>query len=75
MAWQYMNLFGGNLGNVKGHDRHNQSTLSGGGRHRHGRYIAHDKDNSTPFCNLVPDVLHNMGIEADSFENRAGELS
>lgn len=44
-------LFGSNLGSANAHDPRNNPVLLAGGPYKHGRFIAHDKDNNTPLCN------------------------
>ena len=45
-------LFGSNLGNANAHDPRNLPIFLAGGGFEHGRYVAHDKENNTPLCNL-----------------------
>ncbi len=68
-------LFGSNLGNANAHDPRNLPILLAGGGYKHGRYVAHDKNNNTPLCNLFVSMLHNMGLEAESFATSSGTLS
>lgn len=67
-------LLGSNLGNANAHDPSNLPIILAGGRYRHGRYVAAGKSNNTPLCNLFVNLLHNMGIETDSFATSTGSL-
>jgi hypothetical protein len=60
-------LFGSNLGNASAHDWHNLPILLAGGGYRHGRYVAHDADDNTPFANLFVPLARRMGLEIDRF--------
>jgi len=70
-----MVLFGSNLGNANAHDSKNLPILLAGGGLNHGGYIAHDKDNNTPLCNLFLTMLNNMGMETESFSQSTGALT
>ena len=70
-----MVLFGSNLGNANAHDPRNLPILMAGGGYQHGRYIAYDKDDNTPLCNLFVSMLNRMDIETDSFATSSGELT
>lgn len=70
-----MILFGSNLGNANAHDASNLPIFLAGGGYDHGRYIAHDRNNNTPLCNLFVSMLNNMGLETDSFATSSGALS
>ena len=54
-------LFGSNLGNANAHDPANLPIILAGGGYKHRRYVAHDKDNNTPLCNLFVNMLNRMG--------------
>ena len=60
-------LFGSNLGNANAHDPKNLPILLAGGGYKHGRFIAHDRDDNKPLCNLFVDVLNKTGVETESF--------
>ncbi|SRR6056297_2804228 len=60
-------LFGSNLGNASAHDWHNLPILLAGGGFRHGRYVAHDRDDNTPLANLFVAMAQRMGVETDQF--------
>ncbi len=67
-------LFGSNLGNANAHNPSNLPIILAGGGYNHGRYVAYDKSNNTPLCNLFVNVLNNMGIETDTFGTSTGIL-
>lgn len=60
-------LFGSNLGNANAHDPRDLPILLAGGGYQHGRYVAYDKNNNTPLCNLLVSMLNRMNIQTDSF--------
>ena len=68
-------LFGSNLGNANAHDPSNLPIILAGGGYRHGQYLAYDKKNNIPLCNLFVNMLNNMGMETESFASSTGELS
>ena len=68
-------LFGSNLGNANAHIPQNLPILLAGGGLNHGTYVAHDKDNNAPLCNLYVTMLNNMGIETESFAQSTGAMS
>jgi hypothetical protein len=68
-------LFGSNLGNANAHNPRNLPIMLAGGGYDHGRYVAFDKQNNTPLCNLFVNLLGNMGIESDSFATSTAKLS
>jgi len=68
-------LFGSNLGNANAHDPSNLPILLAGGGYRHGQYVAYDKKNNIPLCNLFVNMLNNMGMETESFASSTGTLS
>ena len=70
-----MVLFGSNLGNANAHDPRNLLILLAGGGYQHGRYVANEKDDNTPLCNLFVSMLNRMDIETDSFATSTGELT
>ena len=67
-------VFGSNLGNANAHDWHNLPILLAGGGFKHGRHVAFDKDNNTPFANLFLTLLQRQGIEVDRFGSSSGTL-
>lgn len=60
-------LFGSNLGNASSHNWKNLPVIVAGGKFKHGRYVAHDPDDNTPFANLFVQMAQNMGVEIDQF--------
>lgn len=68
-------LFGSNLGNASAHDPRNLPVFLAGGGFKHGRYIAHDRQDNTPLSNLFVTLLQNMNIETDSFATSTGALN
>ena len=67
-------LFGSNLGNANAHDPRNLPIILAGGRHNHGRYVAGNKENNTPLCNLFVSLLNSMGVETDEFATSDGSI-
>jgi hypothetical protein len=68
-------LFGSNLGNANSHDPSNLPIILAGGGYDHGRYVAYDKMNNVPLCNLFVNLLSNLGIEIESFAASTGRLT
>lgn len=68
-------LFGSNLGNANAHDPRNLPILLAGGGYQHGRYVAYDKGDNKPLCNLFVNMLNKMDIETNSFSTSSGELT
>ena len=68
-------LFGSNLGNANAHDPSNLPIILAGGGHDHGRYVAYDKRNNIPLCNLFVSLLSKMGVETASFATSTGKLT
>ena len=68
-------LFGSNLGNANAHDPSNLPIILAGGGYRHGQYLAYDKKNNIPLCNLFVNMLNKMDIETNSFSTSSGELT
>ncbi len=68
-------LLGSNLGNANAHDPSNLPIILAGGGYDHGRYVAYDKRNNIPLCNLFVNMLNNMGIETESFATSTGKLT
>ena len=68
-------LFGSNLGNANAHDPRNLPVILAGGEYDHGRYVAFDRKNNTPLCNLFVNMLGKLGIETDSFGTSSGSLT
>jgi hypothetical protein len=70
-----MVLYTSNLGNSSSHDNTNLPILLAGGGLKHQGHLAFDRKNNTPMSNLFLKMLHQMGIEADSFGASTGALS
>jgi hypothetical protein len=68
-------LFGSNLGNANAHDPRNLPILLAGGGFKHGKYVAHNRKNNTPLCNLYLSMLHKMGVESKSFATSTGTIN
>ena len=68
-------LLGSNLGNANAHDPSNLPIILAGGGYDHGQYVAYDKRNNIPLCNLFVNMLNNMGIETESFGTSTGNLT
>ncbi len=68
-------LLGSNLGNANAHDWRNLPIVLAGGGLKHGKYVAHDKDNNTPLSNLFLTMLQRQGIEVDKFGSSTGVIS
>ena len=60
-------LYGSNLGNASAHDWHNLPILIAGGGFRHGKYVAHQRDDNTPLANLFVTLAQRMGLETEQF--------
>jgi hypothetical protein len=70
-----MILFGSNMGYANTHDNTNLPILLAGGGFRHGQYLAYNRDQNTPLCNLFVTMLQNMGLETEAFASSTGTLS
>ena len=68
-------LFGSNLGNANAHDPKNLPIIVAGGGYDHGKYIAHNRMNNTPLCNLFVRLLNETGVESEGFGTSTGVLS
>jgi len=69
-----MVLFGSNLGNANNHDTRNMPILLAGGRFKHGKHLAFDKQNNYPLPNLYLSMLQQMGLELNSFASSTGTM-
>ncbi len=67
-------LLGSNLGNAASHDPRNNPIILAGGGLNHGDYVAHERDDNTPLCNLFVRMLHEMEIETEAFATSSGIL-
>jgi hypothetical protein len=70
-----MVLYGSNMGDANTHDNSNLPILLAGGRFRHGKHIAFRRDANLPLCNLFVSMLHQVGVEVESFGSSTGSLS
>lgn len=70
-----MVLYTSNLGNGSGHSPNNLPLLLAGGGFRHQGHVAFDRQNNQPLSNLFVRMLHQMGIEAQSFGSSTGVVS
>ena len=68
-------LFGSNLGNANAHHSRNLPIFLAGGGFEHGRYVAQDKKNNTPLCDLFVTMLNTAGLETESFGQSRGSLT
>jgi len=64
-----------NLGNAASHNNRNLPVLFAGGGFNHGQYLAFDRENNTPLCNLYVSMLQRMGLEKDQFASSTGTLT
>jgi len=67
-------LYGSNLGDANKHTTDNLPVLVAGGRLRHGRHLAFDRERNYPLPNLFVSMLQSMGIETDRFASSTGTL-
>ena len=68
-------LFGSNLGNANAHHARNLPIFLAGGGFKHGRFVARDRKDNTPLCNLFVTMLNNSGLKTESFGQSTGSLS
>jgi hypothetical protein len=64
-----------NLGNSSSHDNNNLPILLAGGGFKHQGHLAYDRKNNVLLSNLFVRMLHQMGIEANSFGASTGVFS
>lgn len=64
-----------NLGDSSSHDNTNLPILLAGGGFKHRGHLAYDRKNNTLLSNLFVRMMHQMGIEAESFGASTGVLS
>ena len=67
-------LFGSNLGNANSHDPRNLPIFLAGGDYDHGKYVAYDKSNNKPLCNLFVNMLNQLGVQTERFATSSGTL-
>ena len=67
-----MVLHASNLGNASAHTSHNLPIILAGGGFKHAGHVMYDRENNRPLSNLFVRMLHQMGIEADTFGTSTG---
>jgi hypothetical protein len=67
-------LYGSCLGNANSHSNRNLPLILAGGGFKHGKHLAFDESNNTPFANLFVSMLQRLGIETDRFASSAGTI-
>ncbi len=65
-------LFGSNLGNASSHDTKNMPVIVAGGGFKHGQYLAYDRENNAPLCNLYVAMLRQLGLDVSGFASSKG---
>ena len=70
-----MVFYTSNLGNSSSHDNTNLPILLAGGGFKHQGHLAFDRKNNMLLSNLFVRMLHQLGIEAQSFGASTGVLS
>jgi hypothetical protein len=70
-----MVLYGSNFGDANKHTTDNLPILLAGGGFHHGKHLAFDRHSNYRLSNLFVSMLHQMGIESDSFANATGTMS
>jgi hypothetical protein len=68
-------LYGSCLGNANSHSNQNLPIILAGGGFKHGKDLAFDTENNTPFANLFVSMLQGLGIETEKFASSTGTLS
>jgi hypothetical protein len=69
-----MVFHGSNLGNASAHTSQNLPIILAGGGFKHAGHVMYDRKNNLPLSNLFVRMLHQMGIEADTFGTSTGVL-
>ena len=67
-----MVLHASNLGNASAHTSQNLPIILAGGGFKHAGHVMYDRENNRPLSNLFVRMLHQMGIEADTFGTSTG---
>lgn len=70
-----MVLYGSNMGDANTHDNTNLPILLAGGGFRHGQYLAFNREQNSPLCNLYVSMLQRLGVESDQFGSSSGTLT
>ena len=68
-------LFGSNLSNANSHASVDLPILLAAGGFSHGTHVLHEGEHNAPLCNLFVTMLHNIGVEADTFGQSTGTLA
>jgi hypothetical protein len=67
-----MVFHGNSLGNASAHTSTNLPIILAGGGFKHAGHVMYDRENNRPLSNLYVRMLHQMGIEADTFGTSTG---
>jgi hypothetical protein len=67
-----MVLHGSSLGNASAHTSDNLPIILAGGGFKHVGHVMYDRENNRPLSDLFVRMLHQMGIEADTFGTSKG---
>jgi len=70
-----MVMYGSNFGDANKHTTDNMPIILAGGRFKHGKHLAFDRDQNYPLPNLFVSMLQDMGIEADRFASSTGTMT
>jgi hypothetical protein len=70
-----MVLHASNLGNASAHTCQNLPIILAGGGFKHAGHVLYDRANNRPLSDLFVRMLHQMGIEADTFGTSTGVVS
>ena len=70
-----MVFHGSNLGNASAHTSRNLPIILAGGGFKHAGHVMYDRENNRPLSDLYVRMLHQMGIEADTFGTSKGVVS
>ena len=68
-------LYGSNFGDASKHTTNNMPILLAGGRYKHGKHLAFDRDKNYPLPNLFVSMLQSIGIETDRFATSTGTMT
>lgn len=68
-------FYSSNLGNSSSHDNTNLPIILAGGGYKHQGHIGYDRTNNKFLSNLFLRMIHQMGIEAESFGASNGIIS
>lgn len=69
-----MVLYGTCMGSANSHSNVNLPVLLAGGGFKHGQHLAFDTKSNYPLTNLYVSMLHNLGLNADSFATSTGTM-